>query len=481
MKRSILSVTVVGESVPELETLEEQEQIRVRKTSEVSTLTGPTSPEFDVVVAVYSSGTSQQDLLELPDQLPERPLVLIDIDNRDDFSDRAIEAGYQDYLAQPDLTVPLLERSLRYAFERWETNRELREQEEQFRQLTEHINEIFLLSDLETGEFLHVSSALQTIWGKDPENLYQNPEQLTEAIHPEDREQVRNARSDGDPSGDLPDLEYRVVDEDGSVRWVRDKARIIRDDRGNPYRMARVIEDNTKTKALEKDLKRSNEDLQNFAYVISHDLQEPLRMITGYLELLDERFAESLDEKAQKYIHEAVNGAERMKGMISDLLTYSRVKTRGKPFEPVDASTVLDDIMSDFQQAIEAKDATVEYGDLPTVLADRGQLRHLFQNLIENGIKFAGEEDPRIRIATTRRGDRWEFQVEDNGIGIDPQNQDDVFVIFRQLQGETYGGTGLGLALCKRIVERHGGEIRVESDGENGSTFIFTLKAGPEE
>lgn len=226
-------------------------------------------------------------------------------------------------------------------------------------------------------------------------------------------------------------------------------------------------------------LKQSNDELQNFAYVISHDLQEPLRMITGYLELLDDRYGGEIDEKADKYINEAVDGAERMKTMISDLLTYSRVNTEGDELKPVDANEILDNLISDFQRVIDENNATIDVEPLPDVMADRGQLRHLFQNLLENALKFSGEEDPVVEVSADRDGDMVEFLVSDNGIGIAPENQEDVFMIFRRVHKEEYDGTGLGLALCKRIVNRHGGRIHVESDGENGTTFHFILKEAP--
>jgi len=230
-------------------------------------------------------------------------------------------------------------------------------------------------------------------------------------------------------------------------------------------------------RAQSNQLEQSNEELQNFAYVISHDLQEPLRMITGYLELLEERFDDELDEKAKQYVREAVSGSERMKSMISDLLTYSRVKTQGEPLKPVDTNELLDGLLSDYQRVIEETGATIEYQTLPTVIGDRGQIRHLFQNLIENAIKFRGEQKPEITISADRTIDKVEFHVQDNGIGIDPDNHDQIFMIFRRVHRDEYEGTGLGLALCKRIVERHGGTIRVESEPGSGSTFHFTLEA----
>ena len=226
------------------------------------------------------------------------------------------------------------------------------------------------------------------------------------------------------------------------------------------------------------ELEASNERLEQFAYAASHDLQEPLRMVSSYLGLLESRYADDLDADAREFIEFAVDGADRMREMIDGLLAYSRVETRGDPFEPVELDAVLDDVLDDLQLQIEDADAAITVGELPRVEGDGNQLRQVLQNLLENAITYSGESAPRIHIDAQRRKQEWVISVRDNGIGIDSENQGRIFDIFDRLHGrDEYDGTGIGLALCQRIVERHDGEIWVDSEPGEGSTFSFTLPA----
>lgn len=224
------------------------------------------------------------------------------------------------------------------------------------------------------------------------------------------------------------------------------------------------------------ELARSNAELQQFAYVASHDLQEPLRMIASYTQLLAKRYKGKLDSDADVFIGYAVEGATRMQRLIKDLLAYSRVTTQGKGFERVECNQILAAVMSNLRLAIEESKAVVSHDPLPAVTADGGQLGQLFQNLIGNAIKFHGKEPPQIHISAERRPNEWLFSVRDNGIGLDPQYAERIFVIFQRLHNrEAYPGTGIGLAICKKIVERHGGRIWVTSQAGLGATFHFTL------
>jgi light-regulated signal transduction histidine kinase (bacteriophytochrome) len=233
--------------------------------------------------------------------------------------------------------------------------------------------------------------------------------------------------------------------------------------------------ENEVKQTMEK-LKQSNQELEQFAYVASHDLQEPLRMVASYVQLLERRYKGKLDADADEFIGYAVDGANRMRGLIDDLLTYSRVSRLGKPFAPVDVESTLDIVLLNLQESIAENGAVVTHDTLPTVVADGGQLVQLFQNLIGNAIKFHGEESPHVHISARVEETEYLFSVKDNGIGIAPEYHDRLFKIFQRLHTrEEYPGSGIGLAVCKRIVERHGGRIWIESKVGKGSTIYFTL------
>lgn len=227
---------------------------------------------------------------------------------------------------------------------------------------------------------------------------------------------------------------------------------------------------------LIEQLERSNRELEQFAYVASHDLQEPLRTIASYAELVAQRNREKLDDKAKRHIDYIVDGSTRMQALIDDLLRFSRIGTRAHVLEPVDAGEAVREATESLKVVIDEAGASVETGDLPMVNADRLQLTQLFQNLLTNAIKYRGDEPPRIRIEASVEDLFAEFSVRDNGLGIEPKHAERIFTIFQRLHTrQEYPGTGIGLAICKKIVERHGGRIWVESDGEAGSTFYFTL------
>ncbi|MCF6149664.1 MAG: PAS domain S-box protein [Candidatus Kuenenia sp.] len=244
-----------------------------------------------------------------------------------------------------------------------------------------------------------------------------------------------------------------------------------------------IIRDITERKWAEQklinsmeELSRSNAELQQFAYVASHDLQEPLRMITSYTKLLERRYKDKLDFNANEYIAYAVDGAMRMQQLINDLLAYSRVTSRGKEFEPVNCTEVLDRVIKNLKVAIEESNAIITHDTLPVVMADMSQLTQLFQNLIGNAVKFRGAAPPRVHISAEQKKREWIFSVTDNGIGIDPQYYDRIFVVFQRLHGkEDYPGSGIGLSICKKIVERHSGRIWLKSEPGSGATFYFSL------
>lgn len=231
-----------------------------------------------------------------------------------------------------------------------------------------------------------------------------------------------------------------------------------------------------KMKILTEELERSNRDLGHFAYVASHDLQEPLRMVTSFLQLLQRRYAGKLDKEADEFIEFAVGGASHMQQLINDLLKYSRIGTHRKNMESTDCNEVVRQAMGNVSRMILENNAIISIDHLPTIIADHIQIVQLFQNLISNAIKYHSKKRPEILIRAIDQGDNWLFSVKDNGIGIPKDHIDKVFIIFQRLHTKAqYPGTGIGLSICKRIVERHGGQIWVNSQSGQGSTFYFTF------
>ena len=224
------------------------------------------------------------------------------------------------------------------------------------------------------------------------------------------------------------------------------------------------------------ELARSNAELEQFAYVVSHDLQEPLRMVASYVQLLEDRYKDQLDSSAREFIAYAVDGATRMKQMIDDLLAYSRVGRNGKDLVAVATEAALGQACADLRASIRETAAEITHSPLPSVPGDAAQFTHLFQNLIGNAIKFRSQAPPRIHVSAERNGEEWVFSVSDNGIGLDPQYADRIFMVFQRLHGhEDYPGTGIGLAIARKIVEHRGGRIWVESEPGKGATFRFTV------
>ena len=231
-------------------------------------------------------------------------------------------------------------------------------------------------------------------------------------------------------------------------------------------------------KEAEAALVRSNAELEQFAYVASHDLQEPLRVVGSYVQFLARRYAGQLDARADRYISRSMAGVERMRTLINDLLTYSRVGTRSLDLTPTRTEAVVAQVLEGLAVTIRETAAEITWDPLPPVWADATQIGQLFQNLLNNALKYRGEHSPRIHIGVERQGERWQFAVRDNGIGVDPAYAKRIFLVFQRLHTrEEYPGTGIGLALCQKIVERHGESLAVESQVGQGATFSFTLPA----
>jgi light-regulated signal transduction histidine kinase (bacteriophytochrome) len=262
----------------------------------------------------------------------------------------------------------------------------------------------------------------------------------------------------------------------------------LKDRRGKLTGSVHVARDITQRKRAEEalqlaaeELKRSNEDLEHFAYMASHDLQEPVRVISGMLQVLQRRYGPQLDEKARELIDFAVDGAGRMGNMIRDLLAYSRLDRKPKATEPADLDGALAAALANLAATTAEAGAVITRDPLPGLVADGRQLEQLFQNLLGNAVKFRKPDQPcRIHVGAERRAEGWAVFVRDNGIGIAPEQHGRIFEIFQRLHGQgKYSGTGIGLAICKRIVERHGGRIWVESRPDEGATFCFTIPDAP--
>jgi len=328
------------------------------------------------------------------------------------------------------------------------------------------------------GSIKRVNAGLLRTSGYTAEEFAGRP--ALEFFHPDDRPAVQAEIQKLITWGGDTEFECRSLCRDGSVVWLVFSATAVPDEKS----IFTVAYDITERRRMEQEilvhsekLGRSNAELERFAYVASHDLQEPLRMVASFTQLLAKRYSGQLDETADRYIHYAADGAKRMQQLISDLLAYSRVNSKELDLRQTDFGAVVLEAMRNLQVAIEESGASIDWDPLPELWVDPAQFTQLLQNLLGNAIKFRrSEEHPRIHISAADTGTEWALSVQDNGIGIDPQHADRIFQIFQRLHTrEKYQGTGIGLAICKKVVERHGGRIWVESQPGKGSNFHFAL------
>jgi len=325
----------------------------------------------------------------------------------------------------------------------------------------------------EQGLILEANLTAAKLLGVARGTLVKQP--LSRFILPEDQDVHYRHRRQLFETGAPQVWELRLARKDAAHFWARVEATTAQDDDGAVVCRA-VVSDIAERKRAEEALKTINEDLRNFAYALTHDLREPLRMVVNFTQLLAKERQGKLGEDADQYISYSVEGALRIEALLKALFDYWEVTERGgKSLSPVDCNHELSQTLLNLQTAIQQSGATVTSDPLPTVLAEDAMLVQVFQNLISNSIKYRGETAPRIHISAVRTAEGWLFSVRDNGIGIDPDNAEFVFAMFKRLHGKEIPGTGIGLALCKKVVERRGGRIWVESAVGRGATFKFTI------
>ncbi|MCG8313024.1 MAG: ATP-binding protein [Pseudomonadales bacterium] len=377
-------------------------------------------------------------------------------------------------------------------------SKEAMEQQRRFEILSDALEVVFWMSTPGVKEMLFVSHGYEKIWERSTESLYKNPRSFTDLVHPEDKPRVlaelmRHAQGHWD-------ITYRIVLESGEVKWISDKGFPLFNETGMLIGLTGVASDITPIKQAEislkkinetleervelrtKELTRSNAELEQFAYIASHDLQEPLRKISSFGSRLEKMLTDKLNDKEQQYFSIIISASRRMKILIDDLLTYSRTTSKDIAYQHIDMNKLIETVLDDQQLAIKDANAELQVDSFPDMIADESLMQLLLHNLIANALKFRDEKRPcKIAIHYKGIGRRHIIEIKDNGIGIPEQQRNKIFQIFERLHGRsTYEGTGIGLAICHRIVDRHQGTIKSKSNEWGGSTFEATIDAGLE-
>ena len=354
--------------------------------------------------------------------------------------------------------------------------------EEKFRLLAENMADVVMLHQLD-ATIEYVSPSVEKILGYTPEELLGTDPYLT-FVHPDDTANIRQGIYQEllTTQRKSRTIECRVRRKDDTYVWFESTFKAVKDQQQQIIAIVTSSRDishrkqeEERARKFEQRLLESNEELEKFAYVASHDLQEPLRVISSFLQVLQRRYQSQLDERAGQFIHYAVDGANRMKRLITDLLTYSRINSLFQDETPVDLNVVLAQIQEDLQLLISTTGTTLQCGPLPTVHANETLLYQVFLNLVSNAIKFQSDQAPHIAITAEEQSDAWLFTVSDNGIGISDEYAETIFDIFTRLNGHKYDGTGMGLSIVKKVIENYQGTIRLRSQVGQGTTFYFTL------
>jgi len=372
----------------------------------------------------------------------------------------------------------------------------LQQSEQRFQQVAANIDEVFWLTDAKTHELIYVSPAYEKVWGRTCASLHENAREWIDAIHPEDRGEVARAYYALTEQVEF-DVEYRIVRPDGSIHWVHDRRFPVFENGTDRFiRIAGIAEDITERKQnqdalneakiqleqVNEVLKHQNEELTEFAHVASHDLKAPLRTLTAFSDALEQELDGKLSTEAAGHLRRITTGAQQMLALVDDLLQFSRAGRKELTWTTFPLAECVGQVLAALETQIRDADAEIVCDELPEVLADSVMLAQLFQNLIGNSLKFVGTDKPHIRITYEIIEGQAVFGVKDNGIGIKPKFKDRVFEAFKRLNSDDkYEGTGIGLTICKKIVQRHGGRIWVDCELGKGTHFRFTLGQPPNE
>jgi PAS domain S-box-containing protein len=420
------------------------------------------------------------DVIRLVRQVrPECPVILFTAQDGEELWSETLRLGVDGYVRKTSDGFVRLPSVVRSVFFKTRRRAMASTRDAPYRRLFETLPVGVFVATLD-GEILETNPAFASMLGLfDPEEaawssfpgLFAIPE-----VADRWRTQMAVARYVGD-------LEAQLKRSDGALVWARITSWVVEDVSSGAHHVQGVVEETEAFHAAQQelaekaaDLERSNDELEQFAYVVSHDLQQPLSVVSSYLELLGDSCRDKLSEEEESYLDRAAAGAVRVQEMVDAVLNYARVDSRGGEFKAVDLEEAFEEVKSHLWKEIACAKAEITSDPLPTVEADESQMKQLLQNLLSNALKFAGGSSARVHLSAEETGDGWQISVRDEGIGIDPKAAERVFVMFQRLHTEQeYPGTGIGLAICKRIVERHGGRIWFESQPGQGSTFFFTI------
>ncbi len=442
---------------------------------------------MDIVLKGQMSGVETVEKINVRFDIP---VIYITACGDSKTLEKAKESGPYHIISKPFKDKDLY-ASIEMALYKHAMEKRVKESEKKYRLIFETaVNLIVSIND--QNVITDCNNRIKQIFDYAPDEMI--GQSLVKILFPDDMKKVLNVLNEIRFGGTFNDIKYRMIKKDGSVVHVKMNSSVINEINGASSQIICFIENVTENKKMEEELeqyrahleelvkdrteelKRSNEELQHFAYTISHDLQEPLRMVSVYTQLLGHRYKGRLDSDADTFIENASGGAIRMYQLIKDVLTYSRIESSGSSFQPTDCSEIFKEVLKNLKVTIEDSHAIIRCDSLPTITGDRTQLIQLFQNLVSNAIKYCDQKIPKIQVGADGNDDEWLFYVKDNGIGIDPKYAKKIFMIFQRLHNrDKYTGTGVGLAVCKKIVERHNGKIWVESEEGKGATFYFTI------